>query len=364
MRAIGYESGSVDAPKESGVTKYDTGLAYPGLNLETDGHAPAARLMDMQGRTLHRWSLAYDQAFPDNELPEIFRQSVAFWRRAHLLENGDLLAIFEGIELIKIDRDSKLLWSFPKAHHDLEVREDGTIYVLTRKWVKFPQPHKKKGSLVDYITVLDTDGNELRSISIYEAIKRSPYSALLENSLAGIEMFHTNTIEVLDGSLASRIPAFKEGNVLISLLNQHAIAVVDMAEEKIVWAQYGMWLKQHQPTVVDGANLMVFDNLGNRGRARVIEFDPETQEVLWLYDGGDKGLFSETCGSNQRLPNGNTLITESDSGRAVEITRDKQLVWEYYTPNRAGENDQLIATLFEIVRLPPDFPVDWAENGS
>ncbi|MCX7013628.1 MAG: hypothetical protein NTW86_13910, partial [Candidatus Sumerlaeota bacterium] len=34
----------------------------------------------------------------------------------------------------------------------------------------------------------------------------------------------------------------------------------------------------------------------------------------------------------QRLPNGNTLIAESDAGRIFEVTPGKELVWDYYNP--------------------------------
>ena len=34
----------------------------------------------------------------------------------------------------------------------------------------------------------------------------------------------------------------------------------------------------------------------------------------------------------QRLPNGNTLICESDAGRIFEVTQDKEIVWDYYSP--------------------------------
>ncbi len=64
-------------------------------------------------------------------------------------------------------------------------------------------------------------------------------------------------------------------------------------------------------------------------------------------------FFSELCGTCQRLPNGNTLITESTRGRAFEVTPDKEIVWEFFNPHRAGENDELIATLFELIRIPP-----------
>ena len=49
-------------------------------------------------------------------------------------------------------------------------------------------------------------------------------------------------------------------------------------------------------------------------------------------------------------------------GRAFEVTPDKRIVWEYFNPHRAGPNQEFIATLFHLVRLPPDFPVDWARN--
>ena len=31
----------------------------------------------------------------------------------------------------------------------------------------------------------------------------------------------------------------------------------------------------------------------------------------------------------QRLPNGNTLITEADTGRVFEVTRKGEVVWEF-----------------------------------
>jgi hypothetical protein len=34
-------------------------------------------------------------------------------------------------------------------------------------------------------------------------------------------------------------------------------------------------------------------------------------------------------------------------------------VWEFVSPYRAGETGELVATLFEVVRLAPDFPTDW-----
>ena len=44
------------------------------------------------------------------------------------------------------------------------------------------------------------------------------------------------------------------------------------------------------------------------------------------------------------------------------MTPDGTIVWEYVSPYRAGEDNELVATLFEVVRLPADFPLDWLEK--
>jgi outer membrane protein assembly factor BamB len=172
------------------------------------------------------------------------------------------------------------------------------------------------------------------------------------------DILHTNTLEILDGRLAGRHPAFRRGNLLLSVLELDTVAVLDPRSGEIVWALSDLWRKQHQPTVVAGGRLLVFDNLGaGRERSRVLELDPFSREVVWRY-GGDPAtdLFSKTLGSCQRLPNGNTLITESENGRALEVSPEGELVWEFVSPHRAGERGELVAALFELERLPPDFP--------
>ena len=138
----------------------------------------------------------------------------------------------------------------------------------------------------------------------------------------------------------------------------NTVAVIDPDRETVVWARTGGWRHQHQPTFLDDGHLLVFDNMGaGQNRSRVQELDLRTGKVVWQYGGTpDADLFSKTLGSCQRLPNGNTLITESENGRALEVTRDHRVVWEFYNPHRAGERGELVAVLFEMLRLPADFP--------
>src|SRR5262249_36811864 len=112
------------------------------------------------------------------------------WFRCHLYPNGDLLAIYHadgdtpyGYGLVKLDKDSKLLWAYPgRVHHDLDVGEDGTIYTLTQKLESkapagleyLPTPY-----IADSLVVLSPEGRELDNIPLLEAFANSPYALAL-----------------------------------------------------------------------------------------------------------------------------------------------------------------------------------------
>jgi hypothetical protein len=357
LAGLPYLTGYNPASKENGVTIYNDQLAYQGLNFFVSAHAPKAFLMDMKGNILHEWGIQFEQVWPEPLPFEIADRFKTYWRRALLLENGDVLAIFEGIGLVRLDKDSNLMWSYlGRTHHDLCVDEDGLIYVLARKERSTHDKVNLEGPILeDFIVVLSPEGQELRRLSILDALLNSDYASVLEAGNKRGDIFHTNTIELITGKISVGIPAFKSGSLLVSLCTLNTIAVVDMDAEKVTWALSGCWHRQHQPTLLENGNLMVFDNLGNNGKSKVIEFNPLTQEVVWAYRGDSTNeLLSESNGSNQRLPNGNTLIIESNFGRAFEVTPENEIVWEFLNPNRAGKENELIATLCDLVRIDYD----------
>ncbi len=365
LRSLGYLPGSSPVPANTGVVVYDGPRVSSGLNFYTSGHAPVAVLMDMSGRRLHQWRMSFERAWSEQPgaVPPASIKSAGYWRRARLLRNGDVIAIFEGLGLIRIDKDSNLIWArFGGFHHDLDVTDDGLIYALTREPRVIPRVHAELPVLEDFVVVLDRDGSELSRVSVLEALEAlGDPDALSELGESG-DILHTNTVEVLDGRLSARLPGFEAGNVLVCMRELNTIAVLDLESERAVWAMHGPWSKPHQPTVLSDGNILIFDNRGNGGRSQVIEFDPVTGREVWAYRGDPPDEFySWECGSSQRLPNGNTLITESDRGKAFEVRPDGTIVWKFLNPMRAGGNLEFIATLFEDVRLPPDFPLGWLE---
>ena len=371
LLAIGYASGVNPAPHTDGVTVHHKERTYSGINLVVSGHKAVAMLMDMEGNELHSWERDFEDVWPDREVQRgklrYFRGTPLapeheYWVRVHLFENGDILAIFQFHGLIKLDKDSNLLWAKEgQFHHDLAVAEDGTIYVLTRDESVYSRHIKDSKIFEDFVCLLDSEGNELRRVSLLDSLENSDYRQLIRQRLRllpsapgpfPVDLFHTNSIQLLDGKAAPTSLKLRAGNVLTSIHQLNTVAVVDMDLEKVVWAMTGMWMFQHYPRFLDTGSLLVFDNFADEESSKVVEVDPSSQEVLWVYAGSeDTPFFTGNCGSCQRLPNGNTLIVESTEGRVFETAPDKTIVWEYVNPHRAGEDSEFIAVLFDAVRF-------------
>jgi hypothetical protein len=365
LQAIGYLPGSVAGAPGRGVTVHDRSRAGAGYNFYTSGHGPEAILIDMDGRELHRWHLGDEQIWPGEMLAPARRRRGDFWRRAHLFENGDVLALFTGRGIFKIDKDSKLLWARQlPVHHDLAVAPNGDIAVLTRLAHLVPRVNPTEPIIEDFVVVLDAAGALKKRVSILECFENSEFgrSWLAAGERSG-DLFHSNTVTLLDGRLADADPAFAKGNVLTALRAIDTIAVLDLEQKKLVWARRGAFRKQHDPQILDNGHVLLFDNRGTPGRSAILELDPISGRPFWEYRGTPASpFFSKTCGAVQRLPNGNTLVTESDRGRAFEVTPAKQIVWEFESPHRAGAEGEYIATLFDLTRLPASFPIGWARD--
>ena len=367
--AIGYLQGSRDT-RDRGVTIHDPTRAHAGLNLYSSGHAPEAILMDMNGKLVHRWHFPYEQAYGLLDKPN---SNTQWWRRVAIFENGDLLAIYEGLGLIKIDKDSNLIWSSPlHAHHDLEVQPNGDIYVLTRKAHRVPRIDPEAPVLEDFVSILSEHGKLRAEMSLLEAFEGSRFASLVrKDQISGNgDLFHTNSITVLDSRFDKKNRIFGEGNILTSMNRMGVVAVINIRLGQVVWVRQTQPIGQHDPQLLGNGNMLLFTNNMNArndgtGDSRIEEFNPVSKALVWTYRGTEaQPFYSKYLGTAERLPNGNTLITESDAGRAFEVLPSGEIVWQFYNPNRAGDAAEFIATLPEVIRLPADFPTDWLRRES
>ena len=107
--------------------------------------------------------------------------------------------------------------------------------------------------------------------------------------------------------------------------------------------------RQHHPSLLPSGNILIFDN--RLEESRVVEMDPLTNKIVWTWDAG-KNFFSRSRGSAQRLPNGNTLITVSDTGYVNEVTQEGDVVWRFANPKFTPNG--LRRGIWRMQRLAPE----------
>jgi hypothetical protein len=222
------------------------------------------------------------------------------------------------------------------------------------------QEHLAPPRIDDYAVVLSPEGKELQKVWLLGALANSPYATFLSTVPWYIakgkgDYLHTNSIHAIRSEAAPRLPVPAAHGVLLSFREIGTLALLDLEREQIVWALRGPWLRQHDAEALPDGRLMVFDNEGHGGDvSRVLEFDPSTLQIIWSYAGTpEHAFFSRVRSAEQRLPNGNTLITESDGGRLLEVTPGGDIVWEYLNPVRGGDKGDLIPILCWGQRIDP-----------
>lgn len=335
--------------KIRGVTRYIPSQAYNGytlFTLEWFGHD--AWLVDMRGRIVHHWDTEpYGPQF------------------ARLLPNGNLLyggaksagmmgpgiAYIYGEEyeqskeagdgcLIELDWDNNLVWKYeaPQFSHDFHRLENGnTMYV---KYITVPDDvkNKVKGGIpgtepngimwADGLEEVTPEGEVVWEWLAYEHL--DPEIDIICPLAHRGEWTHMNTCTVLPN-----------GNILGSFRQTNTICIIDKATGNITWRWGPQELgHQHEPTMLDKGNILVFDNGVHRlfsqdldYYSRVLEVNPVTNKIEWEYKADPPSdFYAYGMGGAQRLPNGNTLICSAMSGRIFEVTHNCEIVWEYIVP--------------------------------
>ncbi len=202
--------------------------------------------------------------------------------------------------------------------------------------------------------MLSPDGKELiEPISLLEVFQNSPYSTLLspletsakstppqattDEALRELrqrqDVLHANSVNVLNATQAAQFPNLKPGQVLVSLRNLNALGVIDPTTRSLVWATTGPWRAQHDAQFLDNGNLLIFDNSGSPRGSRVLEYNPRNSTFPWTYPGVEnRPFYTKIRGMCQRLPNGNTLIVDTEENQIFEVTAEKETVWNCLTP--------------------------------
>ncbi len=193
----------------------------------------------------------------------------------------------------------------------------------------------------------------------------------------------TNEIWVIDHSTTTEVAAtheggtsMKGGDLLYRWGNPIGYGAGTENNQKLHGQHDAHWI----PTGLPGeGNIMIFSNgWPDRGYSSIEEIVPpvdgggnydltletayEPSAQLWTYTTLTQTDFnSQRFGGSQRLPNGNTLICNADSGEFFEVTPTDEIVWKYQNPvdgdNILNQGDQPVGNLqvFRCYKYPLDY---------
>lgn len=323
-------------------------------------------LVDLDGYIVHRWPMPF--------LPGL---------HATLLPNGHLLypattkteaerkTPFEfigyGDAVLEYDWDGNLIWQVetPYQHHD--------VLLLPNKHIMYPSQGEPEGVIPSGIAAQWKGGLPGTEVD------GKMYSDIVhELDRDGKTVWQWNMYEHLDPELDAMCPLEKrtewhinslclcrDGDILISVRNMSEILRVDYPSGKVK-ARYGRGKisHQHDARELDNGNILCFDNGAHRygyepSYSRVIEIDPNTDEIVWQYKANlPSDFYSAVTSGSERLSNGNTLICDSVPGRIFEVTYEGKLVWEYISPFMGDRKDAKTygGKIFRAHRYPHDYP--------
>lgn len=215
-----------------------------------------------------------------------------------VLPNGNLLTLFPRYGVYEISRDKKVIWKYldSKVSHDADRLANGNTLIA------FGATDTKTDAQVKEV---DPKGNIVWSWHAKDLFDHAPYSSINSEGWT-----HTNAVTRLEN-----------GNTLVSLRNFNLVAEVDPSGKLVRKIGEGVLIEQHDPLLLPNGNLLI----ANHGMPHeMIELDP-MGAIVWRFPIRERS--GTPARDVNRLPNGNNLITAAD--RILEVTPDKQIVWQF-----------------------------------
>jgi len=346
LRSLGYVAWDAAADtKLKGVVRYEKDRVFPGYNLWTNDDS-LIRVTDLDGREIRSWRL----------------NRPGHCEHAELLPDGGVVVVCVNVSLTRLDRNARVVFDVQiKVHHDVALLPDGSFLVAG---IGEERDYQGRRVVFDAIARVDAAGaaspwwltyqnlDKLQRLHAASELDEPPGRLGPVDPNKVYDYYHLNTVEVLPPTpLGERDPRFRAGNILICLRNANLILILDRDDQSIVWSWGpGELDLPHMPTMLDNGRILIFDNGTFRGFTRILELDPVAETIAWSWQANPpESFFSKFRGGAQRLPNGNTLICESEKGHVFELAPDGKVVWEFWNPEISKLGRKRI---YRFTRLP------------
>lgn len=337
-----------------------------------------ARVMDRDGKVIHEWRPDWfeiwpdDSYLPDNRKPQ--SPPGVLVHGAAVTPDGDLVVNFEHLSTVRLDPCGGVRWKLPNfAHHSVALTEDGNVWVAAEREVAgAPGVTEEIYPGIRDLTIqkISPEGEILFEASLVDILEQNDLLGLLhmsatENRTTPVsgDILHVNDVEEFPASMPAGF--FRPGDILVSLRNINTILVIDPSDLSVKFASTGHVLRQHDADFVSGDRITVFDNRNTDGsalikgqnRSRMLEIEAPSGMVHEILP-ESPDYFTNIMGKQQRLPNGNTLVTVTWQGQALELGPDGRLAWQLTN----SVSDGMRGVLTEVDLLPPEMDAAFFER--
>ncbi|HEV3009116.1 MAG TPA: hypothetical protein VGX52_08800 [Burkholderiales bacterium] len=322
-----------------------------------------AWISDRAGKVLHTWEVDLDELWRglSGISGDVNRLSLYPVGMA-LGDDRSLVVSFQGREtypvhigIIKLDRDGRILWKrFDRSHHWPAMDAAGRIYtpasspVRDMKHVGASRVGIKCAtgeSGVDAIRILSPEGEPLREMPLIESFDRSGYAGLFYGIRDGCNPTHLNSIALASPAVAKAIPGAAAGDLLVSLRETSAVALLDGATAAVKYLVAGRSAAQHAAQFLPDGSVLALDNLGGErslGGTRVVRIDLVTGAARTVFPkGGEEGLLPVTTDSAGQISvsadGKRALVAVTHQGRVIEIDVESgRPLWVYENTHDIG----------------------------
>lgn len=306
-------------------------------------------------------------------------------------------------ELRLIDVNDITLWSATEfVHHDLKFTNDKkSILAITSDLTEFQNSTVRS----DCVSRRDLSNNVIRKWCLKDHLeeleqlgfrfekKAIPRDHVITGLSADYEISHANSVYEIGPNSKSKIdPVFSEGNYIINLfVPSLALLILDKNMKNVVWHKkmsefnytnntYSVFGHDYQ--VTSEGNILAYFNKMKPNHAiysetfsnifkinlgvlccykfaslffsRLVEFDPYSDEIYWLYEDTPKESFKSIIhGTVSKLRNSYLYTDITNGGRATEITADGKKVWTYI-PKAIDPKTKKPVALTDLRPLPND----------
>jgi hypothetical protein len=304
-----------------------------------------AWVIDRDGKVLHTWEADLDALFRD---VEGFRGDVdpdtIYPIGTSLQDDGSLVMTFHArntfpyqVGIARIGPNGEIIWKhWDYSHHWIDTDAQGRIYAPSMKLVSklkhfenTPVEVKCHTGTLFYegIRIYAADGSVLRDIWIEESFARSGYPGLLYSLRDGCDPAHVNSVEVVRPEIAAVMPGVEAGDLLVSIREPSAIAIIDAGSGLIKHIVVGRTAGQHSPHFLPDGTVVVFDNQGGDralGGTRILRIDLLHDTATTVYPGSASDpllpFWSRDGGTIAVSPDGERImISVKKQARTLEI---------------------------------------------